>query len=76
MISPLSIFMSLYFVRSCYYIHMNKIKILCFVLLIAFGGFMVGYGGMDDSPGGQLLGILAIIIGGVCIFKTLRGNMS
>lgn len=48
---------------------MNKIKILGFVLLISFGAFMFVYGGYDDSPGGQLLGLLAVIGGIVGIIR-------
>lgn len=42
---------------------MNKGKILYFVLTIFFGVFMFVYGEIDDSPGGQLIGLVAIIIG-------------
>ncbi len=48
---------------------MNKIRILCFVLAILFGIFMFVYGGYDDSPGGQLMGLAAIIIGVVGLIK-------
>ncbi len=50
---------------------MNKFKILGFVLLISFGAFMVVYGGMDDSPGAQGLGVVAVIFG---IVKLIRGR--
>ena len=53
---------------------MHKIKIPVFILSIVFGGFMVVYGGYDDSPGGQLLGVLAIIIGIVGIIKSKKKN--
>lgn len=33
-------------------------RALIFLLLIVFGIFMVVYGGYDDSPGAQLLGVL------------------
>ena len=46
---------------------MNKNRILYFVIAILIGGFMFVYGGIDDSPGGQLIGILMIIIGVVGI---------
>lgn len=42
---------------------MKKIKIACFVLAVVFGVLMFVYGGMDDSPGGQLLGTAAVVIG-------------
>ena len=40
-----------------------------FVLAILFGAFMFVYGEFDDSPGGQLLGLLAVIAGIVGIIK-------
>jgi len=38
-------------------------KILYFVFAILFGVFMFIYGEFDDSPGGQLIGLIAFIIG-------------
>jgi len=53
---------------------MNKgkyiIRILCFVLAILFGIFMFIYGEYDDSPGGQGLGLVAVIVGIIGIVKT------
>jgi len=51
---------------------MNKIKLLGLVLLILFGIFMFIYGGYDDSPGGQGLGLLAVIVGVVGIIKSKK----
>lgn len=55
---------------------MNKrkyiIRILCFVPLILFGIFMFVYGEYDDSPGGQGLGLLMVIIGVMGIVKAKR----
>lgn len=34
-----------------------------FMIIILFGLFMFVYGEYDDSPGGQLLGAMAVIIG-------------
>jgi len=48
---------------------MNKIKLLGFGILILFGAFFFVYGEFDDSPGGQLMGLLAVIIGIVGIIK-------
>ncbi|MFA6135813.1 MAG: hypothetical protein WC705_00380 [Candidatus Paceibacterota bacterium] len=48
---------------------MNKGKILFFILVILFGVFMFVYGEIDDSPGGQLLGLLVFIIGIVGVIK-------
>ena len=42
---------------------MNEIRLFGFVLAVLFGAFMFVYGEFDDSPGGQLLGLLAVIIG-------------
>jgi len=53
---------------------MNKIKLLCFVLVIAFGVFMVVYGEKDDSPGAQGLGLLAVIGGAVGVMKSKKKN--
>ena len=48
---------------------MNKKRIAYSILAISFGMFMFVYGEMDDSPGGQLLGLLAVIGGIVGIVK-------
>ncbi len=40
---------------------MKKIKILYFILAIIFGVFIFIYGGYDDSPGAQGLGLLAVV---------------
>jgi len=50
----------------------NIIRILCFVLAIMFGIFMFVYGEFDDSPGGQLLGLVAVVIGFVGIVKSKK----
>ncbi len=42
---------------------MKTIKILGFIILIAFGIFMVIFGGYDDSPGAQGLGVLMTVGG-------------
>jgi len=39
------------------------LKMFLFILVILFGIFMFIYGGYDDSPGAQGLGLLLIIIG-------------
>ena len=53
---------------------MNKSRILYSILAILFGAFMVVYGEIDDSPGGQLLGLLVVIIGVVGIIKSKKKN--
>ena len=42
---------------------------LYFILAILFGVFLVIYGGIDDSPGAQLIGLLAVIMGIVGAIK-------
>lgn len=51
---------------------MNKSRILYSILAIAFGIFMVVYGEIDDSPGGQLLGLFTGIVGVVGIAKSKK----
>ncbi len=48
---------------------MSKIKLISFILAILFGVFMFIYGGYDDSPGAQLLGLLIVIASIVGIFR-------
>ncbi len=50
----------------------KKIKIAFLVLLIPLGIFLFIYGGYDDSPGAQGLGLLVVIGSVVCIFKASR----
>lgn len=51
---------------------MNKIRILYSVLAISFGAFLFVYGEFDDSPGGQLLGLLAVILGIIGVIKSRK----
>ena len=53
---------------------MNKSRIIYSILAILFGAFMFVYGELDDSPGGQLLGLLAVIIGIVGMIKSRKKN--
>jgi drug/metabolite transporter (DMT)-like permease len=55
---------------------MNKIKLSGFILAILFGAFMFVYGEFDDSPGGQLMGLLAVIAGIVGIVKSRKKTPS
>lgn len=48
----------------------NKYRIMYSILAIVFGAFLFVYGEFDDSPGGQLLGLLMIIIGAVNAVKS------
>ena len=51
---------------------MNKRRIIYSILAIAFGAFMIVFSGIDDSPGGQLLGLVVIIIGIVGVIKSKK----
>lgn len=53
---------------------MNKTRILYSILAVLFGAFMFVYGEIDDSPGGQLLGLIAVIFGIVGVIKSKRKN--
>ncbi len=48
--------------------------ILYSIFAILFGIFMFIYGGYDDSPGAQLLGLILFIIGVVSLIKNKRNN--
>ncbi len=50
----------------------KKLKIVIFILAILFGVFMFVYGGYDDSPGGQLLGLAVVVVGVVGIIKSKK----
>jgi len=51
---------------------MYSIKILCFILAILVGVFLFIYGEIDDSPGGQLIGLLIFITGIVGLIKSKK----
>lgn len=40
-----------------------KLLIISFALNILLGVFMFVFGGADDSPGAQLLGLVVVIVG-------------
>jgi hypothetical protein len=48
---------------------MNKSKIIFSIFAILFSIFMFVYGEIDDSPGGQLLGLTIFIIGIIGLIK-------
>ena len=47
-------------------------RTLYFILAISFGVFMFVYGEFDDSPGGQLMGLIATIIGVAGLIKNKK----
>jgi len=48
---------------------MKKTRTSYLILAILVGAFMFVYGEFDDSPGGQLIGLVAVIIGIVGLVK-------
>ncbi len=50
----------------------KTLKITLFILVILLGILMFVYGGYDDSPGGQLLGLVGVIIGVRGIIKSKK----
>ncbi|MFA6430350.1 MAG: hypothetical protein WC229_02290 [Candidatus Paceibacterota bacterium] len=50
---------------------MNRKKIIYSIIEILLGAAMFVYGAIDDSPGGQLLGLVAVIIG---IFNIIKNR--
>lgn len=48
--------------------------ILYSVLAILFGMFMFIYGGYDDSPGAQLMGLVVFIIGIIGLVRNKKKN--
>ena len=57
-------------------LYMKKSRIIYSILAILFGAFMFVYGEIDDSPGGQLLGLLVAIIGIVGVIKSRKKTSS
>jgi hypothetical protein len=53
---------------------MNRRRILYSLLAVAFGTCIVVYGGYDDSPGGQLLGLVVVMLGIVGVIKSKKKN--
>jgi hypothetical protein len=51
---------------------MKTIKTTAFIAVILLGVCMFIYGGYDDSPGGQLLGVVGVGIGIWNIYKLHR----
>ena len=58
---------------------MNKSRIIYSILAIllgiftiSFGIFMIVYGEIDDSPGGQVIGLVIAIIGIVGIIRSKK----
>lgn len=53
---------------------MKIIRIIYSILAILFGAFLIVYGEMDDSPGGQVLGLVLVIFGIVSLIRIRKKN--
>jgi drug/metabolite transporter (DMT)-like permease len=53
---------------------MNTRKLILSVLAILFGAFLVVFGGYNDSPGAQLLGLVLAVIGIFVAIKSRNTN--
>lgn len=51
---------------------MNKKRLIFSILAIPLGVFGIIFGGYDDSPGAQGLGLIVVIIGIVGIVKSKK----
>jgi len=47
---------------------------ILFCLLVLFGAFMLVYGEYDDSPGGQFLGLVAVVAGALGAIRGKKKN--
>lgn len=56
---------------------MNKyLKIILYILAMMFGIFIFIYGGYDDSPGAQLLGVIFFVLGMVGLIKIRKNKIN
>jgi len=53
---------------------MKKSRILYSILAILIGIFLFVYAEIDDSPGGQMIGLIVAIIGIVGVIKWFKGR--
>lgn len=51
---------------------MEKSRIIYSILAIFFGIFMFIYGEIDDSPGGQLIGLMVLAMGILILIKSRK----
>ena len=51
---------------------MYYFKIVILFLVMVLGAFMFVYGGADDSPGGQLLGLVVFVLGLIGVIRVIR----
>lgn len=54
---------------------MNKyIKIILSILAVLFGLFLIVFGGYDDSPGAQGLGLILVITTVIIVIRSRKKN--
>ena len=53
---------------------MTMLKVLASLLAIGLGAFFVVYGERDDSPGGQLLGLVIAVAGIIGAIRIIRNR--
>lgn len=51
---------------------MKTTRIILSLVVLLFGIFMFVFGGYDDSPGAQGLGLLLCILGGMSIARNIK----
>jgi len=52
----------------------KKLIVTSFVFNIFLGAFMFVFGGADDSPGAQLLGLIVVVVGIVGLVALMRNK--
>ena len=58
------------------FLDMKIIKILALIIVVSFGVFMFVYGEYDDSPGGQVLGVLVVVIPTIFLIRARKKSRS
>ena len=54
---------------------MSKVlRIILFLLMLLLGGFLFVYGEIDDSPGGQMLGLVMVVVGVWYLVRGIRNK--
>jgi len=53
---------------------MSKTRLILSILVIPFGMFVFVFGGYDDSPGAQLLGVIFFVIGIISLVISRKKN--
>jgi len=51
---------------------MNKVKIIFSILVILLGVVLFVYAEIDDSPGGQLIGLIVSMVATIGVIKSIK----